>query len=64
MGGEEVRWKTVRTYGKILATPLNSYIMANIPEILLIANVKKASVIMYFNFYKMLSCPIIYWIIF
>lgn len=21
-GGEEVRWKTVRTYGKILATPL------------------------------------------
>ena len=22
-GGEEVRWKTVRTYGKILATPLN-----------------------------------------
>ena len=22
MGGEEVRWKTVRTYGKILATPL------------------------------------------
>ena len=28
----------------------NSYIMANIPEILLIANVKKASVIRYFNF--------------
>ena len=23
-GGEEVRWKTVRTYGKILATPLNT----------------------------------------
>ena len=23
-GGEEVRWKTVRTYGKILATPLSS----------------------------------------
>ena len=23
-GGEEVRWKTVRTYGKILATPLLS----------------------------------------
>ena len=23
-GGEEVRWKTVRTYGKILATPLHS----------------------------------------
>ena len=23
-GGEEVRWKTVRTYGKILATPLVS----------------------------------------
>ena len=23
-GGEEVRWKTVRTYGKILATPLQS----------------------------------------
>ena len=22
-GGEEVRWKTVRTYGKILATPLD-----------------------------------------
>ena len=22
VGGEEVRWKTVRTYGKILATPL------------------------------------------
>ena len=22
-GGEEVRWKTVRTYGKILATPLS-----------------------------------------
>ena len=25
MGGEEVRWKTVRTYGKILATPLYCY---------------------------------------
>ena len=24
-GGEEVRWKTVRTYGKILATPLLLY---------------------------------------
>ena len=24
-GGEEVRWKTVRTYGKILATPLNEW---------------------------------------
>ena len=24
-GGEEVRWKTVRTYGKILATPLILY---------------------------------------
>ena len=24
VGGEEVRWKTVRTYGKILATPLLS----------------------------------------
>ena len=24
VGGEEVRWKTVRTYGKILATPLGS----------------------------------------
>ena len=23
-GGEEVRWKTVRTYGKILATPLDT----------------------------------------
>ena len=23
-GGEEVRWKTVRTYGKILATPLST----------------------------------------
>ena len=23
VGGEEVRWKTVRTYGKILATPLD-----------------------------------------
>ena len=25
-GGEEVRWKTVRTYGKILATPLYTQI--------------------------------------
>ena len=25
MGGEEVRWKTVRTYGKILATPLTAH---------------------------------------
>ena len=24
-GGEEVRWKTVRTYGKILATPLERF---------------------------------------
>ena len=24
-GGEEVRWKTVRTYGKILATPLSTH---------------------------------------
>ena len=28
-GGEEVRWKTVRTYGKILATPLNIYSFKN-----------------------------------
>lgn len=45
----------------------NSYIMAYIPEILLIAklrNVKKALRIKYLNFYKMLSCPIIYWKIF
>ena len=27
-GGEEVRWKTVRTYGKILATPLVSRFIA------------------------------------
>ena len=25
-GGEEVRWKTVRTYGKILAMPLQKVI--------------------------------------
>ena len=25
VGGEEVRWKTVRTYGKILATPLSCH---------------------------------------
>ena len=28
-GGEEVRWKTVRTYGKILATPLCTKVIAN-----------------------------------
>ena len=27
-GGEEVRWKTVRTYGKILATPLERLIQS------------------------------------
>ena len=26
-GGEEVRWKTVRTYGKILATPLIDHVI-------------------------------------
>ena len=27
VGGEEVRWKTVRTYGKILATPLKVHLI-------------------------------------
>ena len=26
-GGEEVRWETVRTYGKILATPLLIFVL-------------------------------------
>ena len=38
-GGEEVRWKTVRTYGKILATPLVYSVIADFfPPVLLLSS--------------------------
>ena len=37
-GGEEVRWKTVRTYGKSLATPLYFYLSCYLLTIIIKLN--------------------------